>query len=773
MQIPADDGSPTLLPAQPEAEAAVPLKPEIVVDSTKPARAKRRKRASDASTNQKEYPLFNREYSWLEFNARVLGEARNPAVPLLERLKFLSIVASNFDEFAMVRVGGIRDLLTAGISDRSPDGLTPRQQLGGIRERSKKHLKEMYECLNKEILPALKEVGISIEYPMELSKKERIRLAEYFRKELEPILTPLAIDPGHPFPFLANQALTLAITLESSRGDEHLVFVKLPTMLPRLIALSKKHGYVPLEALITEHVGHLFPGLVTRRITPFRVIRNADYVIREDEVEHDLLQSVESELRRRERKQVVWIEIAGEADPTLVTLLTSATGCAEEDVFFVPSLLRPSDLMQIYGDVHKSSYKDPPFNPRIPPQLATQEDIFSIIRKGDILLHRPYDSFAAVVEFVQAAAEDPDVVAIKQTIYRSDPDAPIVEALAQAAQKGKQVAVVIELQARFDEMKNITWARQLEEAGVQVVYGLVGIKTHCKLCLVVRRENNQLRRYVHLSTGNYNAATGRLYTDIDLFTTDDDFGNDSTQLTNILTGYSVGSVQDIFEGSADLKWKRMIVAPIDYHKWSIRMIEREIAHAKQGKKARIIAKLNAIVEKTVIEALYRASQAGVKIDLVVRGICCLVPGVPGLSENIRVISIVDRFLEHVRIFYFRNDGEYEVFISSGDWMPRNLFKRIELIYPVIAQPLKERLVDQILDISLRDTIKAWELRPDGSYHRLTPDADKIRSQEKFIEIARAEAVRLAPYEETIKKPGKSRRKAKQQKKKGKKGKAHD
>ena len=710
--------------------------------------------------------LFNRELSWLDFNRRVLSEAEDPTVPLLERLKFLAIASSNLDEFFMVRVGGIRDLITARITEKSPDGLTPVEQLKEIRRRSQALLTDMYRCLNDQILPELKKNAISI-HPFEsLSRKEQESLEELFDLQIAPILTPLALDSGHPFPFLANLTLNLAIVLGSEKGEEHVVFLKVPSLVPRLIALPNSSGYVTLEALIAEHAAEFFPGLRLLRVVPFRVIRNADILLREDEVQ-DLLQSVESELRRRDRKEVVWIEISAEADEKLISLLNNATHVSGEDVFFAPGLLKIADLMQIYNEVERPDLEDPPFNPRIPSQLASTEDMFSIIRKGDLLLHRPYDSFTAVVEFVQTAAEDPDVVAIKQTLYRSDQTSPIIEALANAATQGKQVTVVVELQARFDEMKNITWARRLEEAGVQVVYGLVGIKTHCKLCLVVRREQGQLRRYVHLSTGNYNAITGRIYTDIDLFMRDEAFGEDAAQLMNLLTGFSLASAQEIIENRVpELKWKRLIVAPMDYHRWTLEMIQREATNAEQGKPAHIIAKLNALVDPTVIQSLYRASQAGVKIELVVRGICCLVPGVAGLSENIKVVSVVDRFLEHARIFLFRNGGNSEVYVSSGDWMPRNFFRRIELTYPVLDAALKERIEKEILTISLADNVKGWKLQPDGTYKR-REGSPRLRSQERFIETARSEAVRLGPYEETIRKPGPYRRKAKKLKKKEK------
>lgn len=712
-------------------------------------------------------PLLNRELSWLEFNRRVLAEAENQTNPLLERLKFASITANNLDEFLMVRVGGIRELARAGVVERTADGLTPLEQLEKIRKRTRSLVHDLYAVLNGEILPGLASEGIRIDRFADLDAAEKKRLHEYYEKNVAPILTPLAIDPAHPFPFLSNLTLNLAITAETSRGEDHVAFVRVPPLLPRWIPASSPTRFIPLENLIAEHACEFFPGLRIKRVTPFRVLRYSDISIREDEVQ-DLLQSVESELRRRDRREVVVLEIAHDADESLVTLLTNATNMSTEDVISAPGLLRLSDLMQIYNGIDVPGLKDPAFNPRIPSQLASSEDIFSIIRRSDLLLHRPYDSFTAVVEFVQAAAQDPDVVAIKQTLYRTDEGSPIVEALISAALSGKQVTALVELQARFDEMKNITWAKRLETAGVQVVYGLLGFKTHCKLCLVVRREGNELRRYVHLSTGNYNARTARLYTDIDLFTCDPAFGDDSSQLMNILTGFSVTSAQEILEHQVpELKWKRFVVSPLDYHVRVVQWIEREIEHARAGRSARIIAKMNALVDPTVIDALYRASEAGVRIDLIIRGICCLIPGLPKTSENIKVLSVIDRFLEHARIYYFENGGSSEVWVASGDWMPRNFVRRIETAFPILNAELKRRLIDQILGVSLADTIKGWRLQPDGSYKRRKSGDKPLRSQERFIEIARSESVRIGKYEEILHKPGSFRRKAKKPKKKEK------
>lgn len=691
-------------------------------------------------------PLFNRELSWLEFNARVLAEAENPEVPLLERLKFVAITSSNLDEFFMVRGGGLKDLIDAGITEPSPDDLTPAQQWKAVRLRSKSLLDRLYTCWCDEILPRLKAEKIRIVRRDGLSKKERAALRSYFLRRLEPILTPLATDPGHPIPFLTNLALNLGLQMEGPSGESSVAFLKLPPSIPRLVQVPGSSKLILIEEIVADNAALLFPGFKVRSATPVRVIRNADIALREEEVT-DLLKSVESEIRQRQRKDVVWIEIGADAPRALTELIMEATETPADDIYQTSGPLKLSDLMQAYGMKGKASLRDAAFSPRMPQQLSAVEDVFSVIRRADLLLHRPYDSFGAVVEFVKSAAVDPDVLAIKLTLYRADSGSPIVAALADAARRGKQVTAIVELQARFDEMKNIEWARTLEQAGVQVVYGLVGIKTHCKLCLVVRREGSSLRRYVHLSTGNYNARTGALYTDIDLFTADEAFGEDATQLMNILTGYSIASVQSIFDGTApELVWHRLTVAPVDYHPTIVRLIRREIRRAQEGLGGHVVAKLNSLVDRRVIKTLYEASQAGVKVDLLVRGICCLVPNVPGVSDNIRVHAVIDRFLEHSRIFYFRNGGEVEVYVSSGDWMPRNFYRRIEVMYPILDEALRTRLVEQILRVSLADDMKAWSLRADGSYKRRTKGKKPIRSQEVFIELAR-EASRIGPFEE--------------------------
>jgi polyphosphate kinase len=695
-------------------------------------------------------PLFNRELSWLEFNRRVLAEAEASNVPLLERAKFLSITATNLDEFLMVRAGGIRQLIDSAIRERSMDGLTPKQQLKAIRERVKALQRDMYRVLGT-VLPALEKAGVRIVKIGALTKKQQSEMAGVFHARIAPILTPLAVDPGHPLPFLASGSLNLAVRLTSG-VETYTAFIKIPKSLPRFVEVAPKR-FLPVEELIRLHAAYFFPGLDVREVVPFRVIRNADIALREDEVQ-DLLKSVESELRMRERKEVVWMEVAKTVSDEMLALLQRELDVTRDDVFLTPGLPKLGDLIEIHARLD-GKWKDEPFTPRIPADLATREDIFSLIRAGDVLLHRPYDSYTAVIEFVQSATDDPDVIAIKQTLYRTEPGSVVVEALARAAEKGKQVTAIVEVQARFDEERNIAWARRLEEAGVQVVYGLVGVKTHSKICLVIRREGKELRRYVHLSTGNYNAKTARLYTDIDLLTADAEIAEDAAQLLNLITGSSAETAQEIFAShSRDWRWRKLVAAPMDYHAWVLRMIEREMKHAKEKRPAQIIAKMNSLVDPMVIDALYRAADAGVKIDLIVRGICCLVP-----RENIRVLSIIDRFLEHSRIFLFRNGGATEVFSASGDWMPRNFFRRIEVLWPILSPQLRDRIELQILGTCLADDAKGWRLHPDGTYRRRKAGPRAIRSQQRFIDIARAEAVKLPSYEEAVRKPAQVRKKA--------------
>jgi polyphosphate kinase len=701
----------------------------------------------------KAIPLLNRELSRLDYNRRVLAKAEDASVPLLERLRYLAFCSRNLDEFFMVRIGATRDLIDAGISERTPDGLLPTEQMAAMRARTRDLLGDLYRCLNEKLLPELAASNVVIEDFRNLAADERQTLSDYFRDAVAPVLTPLAVDPGHPFPFVANLSLNVAVTVESQRGGEHLVLLKLPSLLPRFIAVGVGGDvvrFVSIGSLVMAHLDHFFPSLDLRGAVLFRVIRNSELSIDRDEVE-DLRDAVEAELRRRERKQVVCLEIDDRAADDLVRSLTAGTRARDEDVYRVPGFMSIRDLIDICERVEMPALFYPPFNPRLPARLATTADIFSIIRDRDVLLHRPYDSFTAIVELLHAAATDPAVVAIKQTLYQTDEDSPVIDKLVLAALSGKQVTVVIELQARFEEKRNIAMAARLHDAGAQVVYGLVGIQAHAKMCIVVRAEDGGLRHYVHMSTGNYNVDTARVYTDFDLLTAREDFGQEASQLMNVLTGFSASSLTQVLERpGARPQWKQIAVAPFDYHRVLLAKIERETKHAKEKKPARIAAKLNSLVDPLVVDAFYRAADAGVKIDLIVRAICSLVP-----RENIRVISIVDRFLEHSRIVRFENAGSSEIYLSSGDWMPRNFVRRVEVMYPLLDAVVRER-AESILEMSLSDGASSWELQPDGTW---TPRRGGIASQQRFIEITRAEAVSLGPYDAAIEQAPKIRRKA--------------
>jgi polyphosphate kinase len=701
----------------------------------------------------KAIPLLNRDLSRLDYNRRVLAKAEDTDLPLLERLRFLAFCSRNLDEFFMVRVGATRDLLDAGINEPTPDGLLPAEQMAAMRTRTRELLADLYRCLNERLLPQLKGNGIDIEHFRDLSPDEQGKLTEYFRDSVAPVLTPLAIDPGHPFPFVANLSLNIAVTVESQRGGEHLVLIKLPSLLPRFIRLDPAGGgarFVPIGSLVMAHLDHFFPSLDLRGAVLFRVIRNSELSIDRDEVE-DLRDSVEAELRRRERKQVVCLEIDNRGDDDLVRALTAGTRAREEDVYRVPGFMSIRDLIDVCDGVDAPALGYPPFNPRLPQRLATTADIFSIIRERDVLLHRPYDSFTAIIELLHAAATDPAAVAIKQTLYQTDEDSPVIDKLVVAALNGKQVTVVIELQARFEEKRNIAMAARLHDAGAQVVYGLVGIQAHAKMCIVVRAEEEGLRHYVHMSTGNYNVDTARAYTDLDLLTASEEFGRESSQLMNVLTGFSANSLAQVLERpDARPQWKLFAIAPFDYQRLLVAKIDRETKQAKEKKPARIAAKLNSLVDPVVIDALYRAADAGVKIDLIVRAICSLVP-----RENIRVISIVDRFLEHSRVIRFENGGAPELYLSSGDWMPRNFVRRVEVMFPLLDGTVRER-AEKILELSLADGASSWELQPDGTW---TPRRGGISSQQQFIDITRAEAVPLGPYDAAIDQAPKIRRKA--------------
>ncbi len=691
--------------------------------------------------------FLNRELSWLEFNRRVLAEACDPQVPLAERLKFQSIVASNLDEFFMVRVAGLKSLVASDVVETGPDAMTPEEQLAVISTRVHDLVRELYRNWQAEIAPGLElHAGISLLQPDQLSPEQRADLHTRFSADVWPVLTPLAVDQGHPFPVLRNRSLNLAILLHKerqrvARRQTMVALVQVPSVLPRLVEVASpgagRASFVLLEDLIAMHVGELFPGFRVASCSPFRVTRNFDLSIDEDEAD-DLLKTIQKELRRLERGQAVRLEIAATAPGEVRTWLQQALRLESDDVYSMEGPLHLSDLAVLYGREELRELKDAPFVPQHVSALD-RADVFAGIAKQDVLLHHPYESFDHVVDFISAAADDPNVLAIKQTLYRAGADSPIIRALVRAAENGKQVTVVVELKARFDEGTNIAWARLLEEAGVHVVYGLVGLKTHCKLCLVVRREDGRIRRYVHMSTGNYNPTTARLYTDLSYFTAREAFADDAGALFNLLTGYS-----------SPPSWKRFAVAPLGLSEQVIQLIERERALGPAG---RIIAKMNALADPEVIDALYRASQAGVQIDLLVRGICCLRAGVPGASENIRVTSVVDRFLEHTRIFFFDAGGRCEVYLSSADWMPRNFVRRIEVMFPIEDESLRARLVEEVMATTLADNAKASRLLPDGRYERVRPDASAgrlpVRSQQRFVDLALgptpiAQEPRLAP-----------------------------
>jgi polyphosphate kinase len=683
--------------------------------------------------------FFNRELSWLEFNGRVLEEACDANVPLAERLNFQAIVASNLDEFFMVRVAGLKQLVAGGVLDVNADGMLPSDQLAKVSIRVHGMVRALYQNWRTDIAPKLaQDAGIVLLRPAELSQEQRATLEARFARDVWPVLTPLAVDQGHPFPALRNRSLNLAILLHKERqrvARRHTIFavVQVPSVLARLVEVTPApHGQAPyllLEDLIAMHVGGLFPGFRVVGCSPFRVTRNFDLSIDEDEAD-DLLKTIQRELRRRERGQAVRLELASDCPAEIESFLRGALRLDPLDVYRVDGPLRLSELNPLSTHPHLRDFHDEFFAPQLVPQLHEGE-VFKALAERDVLLHHPYESFDHVVDFVSEAADDPDVLAIKQTLYRTSADSPVITALIRAAEKGKQVTAVVELKARFDEGRNIAWARLLEEAGVHVVYGLVGLKTHCKVSLVVRRERGAIRRYVHLSTGNYNPATARSYGDLSYLTTREDFADDAGALFNLITGYS-----------APPAWKRFAVAPLGLKERILELIARE---SGSGAKGRIIAKMNALVDPDVIRALYQASQAGVQIDLLVRGICCLQPGVPGQSENIRVTSVVDRFLEHARIFFFEAGGKQEIYLSSADWMPRNFVRRVEVMFPIDDKAIRDRVLGEILATSLADNVKARTLRADGGYQRVVAEqgAASVRSQDAFIALARKRSQAVA------------------------------
>ncbi|HZP82982.1 MAG TPA: polyphosphate kinase 1 [Chthonomonadaceae bacterium] len=653
--------------------------------------------------------FFNRELSWLEFNRRVLEEAMNPGVPLLERLKFLAIFSNNLDEFFMIHVPGMRDR-TDPDTGRSPSDRAFAANLRAIQEKLEPMLAEQFQCF-QQLMPSLARHGIHLRRYEELDAIQADRLRVYFENEVFPVLTPLALDPGHPFPYISNLSLSLAVVVyDPVTGVERFARVKVPTRpaLPRLVPLvGEKWQFVLLEEVITAHIGRLFPGMEVRACYPFRVTRNADLELQEEAAD-DLLVLIEEELSKRRFGELVRLELARAMPDAIRKTLIEELEAEEEEIYTLDGPLNMADFFPL-ASIDIPELRDPPFVPGIPPALRGNVELFTAIRQGDILLHHPYQSFGCVVDFLRRAADDPQVLTIKHTLYRTSGDSPILQALIDAAENGKQVACLVELKARFDEANNITWAKQLEKSGVHVVYGLLGLKTHCKVTLVVRREEDGLRRYLHIGTGNYNPKTAATYTDVGILTCDPDFGADATDLFNFLTGYSR---QDAY--------RKFLVAPVTLRQRLQAMIERETDKHTEENPGRIIAKMNALVDPALIKALYAASRKGVQIDLIVRGMCCLRPGVQGLSENIRVVSIIGRFLEHSRIFTFHNGGEEEVYIGSADWMPRNLDRRVEVVIPVQDAEIKRVLRAEVLPVLLEDNCQAWDLRPDGCYQRRHP-----------------------------------------------------
>lgn len=675
----------------------------------------------------------NRELSWLKFDARVLNEARDKSIPLLERLKFISITSSNLDEFFMVRVASLKDMVHAGYKKKDFAGMTAMQQLSAINRDTRELVELQYSTYNRSLLPLLKANGIRILSGHEELTEEQGAFADrFFRENVYPVLTPMAVDASRPFPLIRNKTLNIAALIrKKGEKEENTEFatVQVPSVLNRLVRIpEKKEGervFVLLEQIIERNIQQLFLNYDVICAYPYRIMRNADLTIDEDEAE-DLLKEIQKQLKMRQWGEVIRLEVEERIDKRLLSFLEEELHIAKEDIYKIPGALDLTFLMKMYGLEGCDDLRYQPYKPQRVPQIVPGEDIFEEIRKGDILLHHPYQTFDPVVDFIRQASVDPDVLAIKQTLYRVSGNSPIIASLAQAAENGKQVSVLVELKARFDEENNIVWAKKLEKAGCHVIYGLVGLKTHSKIALVVRREEDGIRRYVHLGTGNYNDSTAKLYTDCGMFTCSEAIGEDATAVFNMLSGYS-----------EPLSWNKLVIAPLWLRNKFRKLIRRETAYAREGKKAFIKAKMNSLCDQEIIAALYEASAAGVKIELVVRGICCLKVGIPGVSENISVRSIVGNFLEHSRIFYFHNDGQEEIYMGSADWMPRNLDRRVEILFPVENEALKEQ-VKHILEVQLMDNVKAHILQADGTYEKIDKRGKKlINSQEQFCKEAKA------------------------------------
>ena len=683
----------------------------------------------------------NRELSWLKFDARVLNEAKDKSIPLLERLKFVSITSSNLDEFFMVRVASLKDMVHADYRKRDIAGMTASEQLDRINTATRKLVESQYNTYNRSLVPLMAANGIHIiEKYEELTAEQAAYVDRYFEEDVYPVLTPMAVDASRPFPLIRNKTLNIAALLSSKKDEKHkdaveFATVQVPGVLPRLVPIPadtlensgevEGRTFILLEQIIEKNIDKLFLNYHVLCAHPYRVMRNADLPIDEDEAA-DLLKEIQKQLKKRQWGEVIRLEVEASVDKKLLRFLKDELKVAEEDIFQISGPIDLTFLMKMYRLSGCDSLRYEPYKPQRVPDIEPGEDIFEAIRGGDILLHHPYETFDPVVDFIRQAASDPDVLAIKQTLYRVSGNSPIIASLAQAAENGKQVSVLVELKARFDEENNIVWAKKLEQAGCHVIYGLVGLKTHSKIALVVRREEDGIRRYVHLGTGNYNDSTAKLYTDCGIFTCKESIGEDATAVFNMLSGYS-----------EPLAWNELVLAPYWLRDKFLRLIGRETKNARQGREARIVAKMNSLCDPGIIAALYEASASGVKIDLIVRGICCLRVGIPGVSENISVRSIVGNFLEHSRIFYFYNDGNPEVFMGSADWMPRNLDRRVEIVFPVIEEELKEKAL-HILHVELEDNVKARVMQPDGTYEKLDKRGKVlINSQEQFCAEAKA------------------------------------
>lgn len=686
----------------------------------------------DKKQYEKYENYYNRELSWLQFNYRILGEAKDKSLPLFERIKFLSITASNLDEFFMIRVASLFDLVHAGVKKKDIAGLTPEEQLEKIIPETKNMMNAQYSTLNRALLPLMEENGVKlIKKYTDLSEKQAKYVDKYFDKDVYPVLTPMAVDSSRPFPLISNKTLNIGALIRDKKKDViDIATVQVPSVLPRIVELPSESGareIILLEEIIEKNLSRLFLNYEIVCAHPYRIMRNADLAIDEDEAA-DLLKEIEKQIKKRAWGEVIKLEIEADMDKRLLKELKKQLQVSDRVVYSINGPLDLTFLMKVSGMEGFDHLRNKKYIPQPVKAINNEENIFEQIKRKDVLLHHPYDEFAPVIEFIRQAAADPDVLAIKQTLYRVSGNSPIVAALAKAAENGKQVTVLVELKARFDEENNIIWAKMLEKAGCHVIYGLVGLKTHSKIALVVRREEEGIKRYVHLGTGNYNDVTAKLYTDMGILTASDAIGEDATAVFNMLSGYSEPP-----------SWNKLLVAPIWMKDRFVSLINREAENAKMGKEARIVAKMNSLCDPVIIKTLYEASAAGVKIELIVRGICCLKAGIKGLSENITVRSIVGNFLEHSRIFYFYNSGFEDVYMGSADWMPRNLDKRVEITFPVEDEDLKREIIE-ILNIQLADTLKAHFLMPDGSYAKQDlRGRDKLEAQAYFCKKAMNDA----------------------------------